>query len=332
MITNRLLIAIKKCCAFTLFALFFIQNLAYSQIDFPSNQGEVIHHKYYSLSYIEEAEQPEWVAYKLTRTMLKKVVNRKDEFHDDWHIESGSASYTDYENYDAGHLCPARQMQFDCTAMHETFFMSNMSPQVPEFNRRAWAFLEKLERNMVWKRGELWIYVGPVLSDIDTTIGENKVAVPKKFYRILYDPTKDESLAFLMPNERILAPLESFVVSIDSIESITNIDFFSSFDEQHQTRLEGSKTSTGWSLENPNLTYGYTAKARDCSTAEILNQQAKISINQASKAALMQLPNIGPEKAQAIMLRRPFKSTYELLKVKGIGPATFEKLKSYIVL
>lgn len=315
-----------------LLALLFCQVHAFAQIAFPSSNGEVIHHQYFSLSYIEEVEQAEWVAYELTRPMLKKVVNRNDEFHGDWHIESGSATYADYDNYDAGHLCPARQMQFDCTAMHETFFMSNMSPQVSEFNRRAWAFLEKLERNMVWRRGTLWVFVGPVLSESDSTIGENKVAVPSKFYRILYDPAKDESLAFLMPNQRILAPLESFVVSIDSIESITSIDFFSSFDEQHQTRLESNKTSTGWSFENPNLTYGYTAKARDCSTDEILKQQAKISINNASKAALMQLPNIGPEKAKAIMLHRPFKNTYDLLNVKGIGPATFEKLKNYIVL
>lgn len=313
---------------------FFAESIGFAQMSVPTHNGEHIVHEHYSLSYIESAEQAEWVAYKLTRAMLKKVVNRNDEFHPDWYIGSGSATYEDYsdDRYDAGHLCPARQMQFDCTAMHETFFMSNMSPQAVDFNRRAWAFLEKLERNLVWQRGELWVYVGPVLTDIDEYIGENKVAVPKKYYRILYDPAKDESLAFLMPNERILAPLESFVVPIDSIEAITKIDFFPDFDQAHQTKIEARTHSDAWEFANPNLSYGYTLKAIDCSTADILSDQAKISINKATEAALMELPNIGPEKAKAIVMARPFRSTYDLMKVKGIGKATFEKLKDYIVL
>jgi endonuclease G len=323
---------LRYTIAFLLLACTAVNLHCVAQICLPSYNGEVVHHQYYSLSYIEEAEQAEWVAYELTRSMLKKVVNRKDEFHNDWHIESGSSNYSDYENYDAGHLCPARQMQFDCIAMHETFFMSNMSPQVPEFNRRSWAFLEKLERNLAWNRGSIWVFVGPVLTDVEYFIGANQVAVPKLFYRILYDPKKDEALAFLMPNRRILEPLESFVVTIDSIESITNIDFFRDFDTDHQAKLESEIATEKWSFNNPNLNYGFTAPANDCNKEDILANQARININKASKAALIQLPNVGPEKAQAIINSRPYKRTYDLLKVKGIGAATFEKLKPYIVL
>lgn len=300
------------------------------QLNLPKSKGELIHHNYYSLSYLEEAEQAEWVAYKLTRPMLKKKVNRKDDFHEDWHIASNSASYADFQEFDAGHLCPARQMQFDCIAMHETYFMSNMSPQVPEFNRRAWAYLEKLERNLVWQRGELWIYVGPVLHNIDTYIGANKVAVPKLFYRIFYDPQTREAIAFLMPNKKILAPLETFTVSIDSIETLTGIDFFNDFESLFQKELEGNIRAENWNFENPNLTYGYNAKAMDCGASDFLAKQVKISINHSSKAALMQLPGIGPEKAKAIIEARPFQSTFELTKVKGIGPATLKKLQDFI--
>lgn len=305
-----------------------------AQNHIPTYHGEIIQHKYYTLSYIEKYEQAEWVSYSLSASQLKKVVDRKDDFHEDWYIKSASAAYSDYNNsgYDAGHLCPARQMQFDCIAMNESFFMSNMAPQVPEFNRRAWAFLEKLERNMVWRHKALDIVVGSVFPENPQTIGSNKVAVPSAFYRILYDAKKQEVIAFLLPNKRLLAPLETFVVSVDSIESITGINFLKDLPTELQNRIESQKGAGNWSFENPNLTYGYTLKPYDCSQADILSNSAKININTASKAALMQLPGIGDSKADAIIALRPYKNTKQLTKVKGIGTATYDKLKNLIVL
>ena len=60
----------------------------------------------------------------------------------------------------------------------------------------------------------------------------------------------------------------------------------------------------------------------------------KIDINRAEPWLLQALPGIGEVKAQAIVGYRnehgPFKRIEDLLKVSGIGPATFEKLKDYI--
>ena len=60
----------------------------------------------------------------------------------------------------------------------------------------------------------------------------------------------------------------------------------------------------------------------------------KIDINRAEPWLLQALPGIGEVKAQAIVGYRsehgPFKRIEALLKVSGIGPATFEKLKDYI--
>ncbi len=52
-----------------------------------------------------------------------------------------------------------------------------------------------------------------------------------------------------------------------------------------------------------------------------------VDINNASLAQLDTLAGIGPEKAQTIIDARPFSSVDDLLKVKGIGPATLEKIK-----
>ena len=52
-----------------------------------------------------------------------------------------------------------------------------------------------------------------------------------------------------------------------------------------------------------------------------------VDINSASLAQLDTLAGIGPEKSQIIIDARPFSSVDDLLKVKGIGPATLEKIK-----
>ncbi|MHB8105849.1 MAG: helix-hairpin-helix domain-containing protein [Candidatus Cryosericum sp.] len=63
---------------------------------------------------------------------------------------------------------------------------------------------------------------------------------------------------------------------------------------------------------------------------------ARISINRGTLADLDSLPGIGPVKAQAILDYRAqhglFKQLEDLQNVKGIGPKTYEDLKSLITL
>lgn len=60
----------------------------------------------------------------------------------------------------------------------------------------------------------------------------------------------------------------------------------------------------------------------------------RIDINRAQPWLLEALPGIGEVRAQAIVGYRsehgPFRRTEDLLKVSGIGPATFDRIKDYI--
>ena len=144
----------------------------------------------YALCYRESYEQAEWVAYTLTPEKLIKNTKRTGEFREDPEISTGSALPEDYRfsGYDRGHLAPAADFAYSLETMTDSFFMSNMSPQTPAFNRGGWAKLESFVRTLAAKAETLYIVTGPVLEkDAGEygSIGENCVSVPEYFYKAL---------------------------------------------------------------------------------------------------------------------------------------------------
>ena len=198
----------------------------------PSTTGAVIHHQYYSLSYSEEHEQAEWVAYRLSGKELKQPwVERVDNFRPDPQVKSGSATPNDYRNsgYSRGHLLPAADRAFSEEAMDETFFMSNISPQSSNFNKGIWRELEELARAWAKRNGELYVITGPVLTlEPKGKIGDNEVSVPAAYYKVLLDAEEPQvkGIGFIIPNEVSFEPLYKFAVTIDKVEEVTGLDFF----------------------------------------------------------------------------------------------------------
>lgn len=320
-----------RLCFILLPALTFVSSAA-QDLDFlPASRGEVIRHTYYTLSYIEAHEQPEWVAYYLSPDMLRRVYKRKDSFRPDPTVRTGSATYDDYKtapDYDAGHLVPCRQMQFDCNAMSETFYMSNMSPQHKDLNRHKWAHLERLERNMAWRNGGLYVITGPVLGRTRGTIGlDNRISIPDYFYKIFlsHNDRESKAIAFILPNEKAGLPLEDYVVSVDSVETLSGIDFFPALDDTLEERLESFSDKRKWSFSNPNPNYGYTRAPQSCPPL-----RSRININTASLDDLIALPGISKIRAQSIIASRPYGHTDDIIRARGIGKGTRKKLEGLI--
>ena len=179
---------------------------------------EIVRHSAFILSYQEEYELASWVLHRLVKEATLGKAERSNDFLSDPLVESGSAVAQDYSRsgYDRGHLCPAGDFKHDKELQDETFYMSNMSPQLPDFNRGIWSDLENKVRSWVKKRGELIIITGPILKKGLPTIGRmNKIAIPEKFYKIIYDPATEEAIAFLFPNEGSVELVKSFTISID---------------------------------------------------------------------------------------------------------------------
>lgn len=215
--------------------------------------GQVVIHRYYALSYCEELEEAEWVAYELLGDRLRQPwVRRTNDFRDDPKIACGDSDSEDYRGpeFDRGHLVPAADMAFNDTAMSQTFFMSNMTPQRAGFNKGVWRELEELTRDWAKKFEHLYVVSGPVFYEKPTEeIGKSKVAVPDAFYKVLLDLTEPElkGIAFLVPNQTTDEPLERFATSIDSLESITGIDFFYNLlDPKLEEKLESEFDVSLW--------------------------------------------------------------------------------------
>jgi len=233
-------------------------SLALSDNFLPtSTTGEIIERLNYTLSYSEEHEQAEWVTYKLTKRSIQKPnVKRTGDFRPDPKVRKGSASPRDYygTGYDRGHMVPAGDMNWDKKAMSETFYMSNMSPQIRNFNGGVWRELEENVRDWAYDFKEIIVVTGPVLTKgIRERIGGNKVSVPDLYYKVLLDVTEPEkkAIAFLMPNEVSYKPLSAYAVSIDEVEALTGIDFFHQFlDDDFEAELEAMDDIRLWDVDN----------------------------------------------------------------------------------
>ena len=246
MIEKRLI----KSWIFLLGIVLFGHINLYSQNYKPTNAGELIKHKHYTLSYIEEHEQAEWVHYFLTKEMIEGPAKRKDNFKADPLVSTRSASPKDYvkSGYDRGHLAPAADMKIDDVSMSESFYMTNMSPQAPSFNRGGWKKIEALVRAWATKT-DIYVTVGGILTKDLKKIGQG-VSVPEYFYKIIFNPKNNTVIAFYTPNSKLVNPIETYVVTVDEIEKITNIDFLSDLEDDLENEIESSVNKANWPFDN----------------------------------------------------------------------------------
>ena len=228
-----------------------------ADLEIPAGgKGEVIEHTGYTLSYNEKYEVPEWVAYELTREeVVTQSVERKDNFREDKAVTTGSATLNDYKKsgYDRGHMAPAADFRWSFDAMNDTFYLSNMCPQTHAFNAGIWSDLEEAVRSIAYEDECIYVVTGPVLTDGPyETIGENKVAVPKYFYKVILDYTAPtiKAIGFIMPHENSKEPLSYFAVTVDEVENMTGLDFFPLLPDDEEEKLESSLDTTLWALKN----------------------------------------------------------------------------------
>jgi len=209
-----------------------------------------INRRGYSISYNCDFNIANWVAYELSAEETNSKVKRKNNFKPDPLLDSCQVVPGDYarSGFDKGHLAPSADMCWSFQAMEESFYMTNMAPQKPRFNRGIWKRLEDQTRDWAVENNSVYIVTGPVLRNGLPTIGKNHVSVPEYFFRVIMDISEPElkGIAFLMANKRLTGDLTDFAVSIDSVETLTGLDLFYTLPDEVETTLEHSFNPANW--------------------------------------------------------------------------------------
>ena len=218
---------------------------------------EIIKHSAMVLSYNEQHEQANWVMHIIPKDVIVGIVTRTNDFRPDPKVSTGSSNVEDYWNsgYDRGHLAASADFRWSKKALSESYYYSNMSPQDPGLNRNAWSDLEAQIREWVVDYGDLLVITGPILNDTLHKVpqGSHRVSIPEAYFKIVVDMNseKTRAIAFLFPNKNVAYRPFQYVVSIDSIEALTGINFFPKIENSEE--FESQSDLSLWKLSSTKI-------------------------------------------------------------------------------
>jgi endonuclease G len=195
----------------------------------PPNMTQYICKTNYAIHYRYDTKTAEYVVEHVNLANITGPAKRRDDFRPDPAIprqhQSRLEDYTG-TGYDRGHLSPGANNNANDTNMSESFFLSNMVPQVPNHNRGIWRILELKIRDWALKGKDIYVITGTVYAPDAATVGPNRVGVPTHLWKVVVDQAGTKGIGFFLPNAAIpVADLPKYVVSIRDIEKITGINF-----------------------------------------------------------------------------------------------------------
>ena len=163
-----------------------------------------------------------------------------------------------FSGYDRGHICPSADRVNSKEANEQTFYLSNMQPQVNGFNAGVWLTMETQLRtwNTSKYRDILYVCKGGTIDKSSQIAGytKSKLIVPKYFFAAILAVKNGQYKAIGLWFEHKKnndKHLSNYVVSIDELEKLTGIDFFCNLPDNTEKEVESASKSemlTDWGL------------------------------------------------------------------------------------
>ena len=207
----------------------------------------------YSVGYDDSIPSARWSSYRVF-PYQEVHLKRPASFYVDERT-SAKVSTDEYvrSGYDRGHLTPnyAISVCYGAEAQKETFFLSNIVPQLHALNAGLWKDIEqRIVKRYVERYGEVWVQVGPLYSAHPKMVG--RLPVPEQFWMVISEYEHDKkgirAIAYLVPHEEKWrdAELTRYVVSVRQIEKLTGLNFFPKLPQPTQDKLETAAAPRAW--------------------------------------------------------------------------------------
>ena len=233
----------------------------------------------YALEWDNTKRHANWVAFTFDTTTSADNVKRTDAWSVDPKLPAEmQVQESDHKNdgFDKGHLCASEDRVYLKEANEQTFYYSNMSPQLNDFNGGFWGKLEA--RVQTWGRStadgvydKVYVTKGGTLNKLlknfkDTTVNGGTpttdangftihgLACPEYYYMAVLSQKDDvfHAIAFLVPHKEGMTrnpssdELKEYVVSVDKLEEETGIDFFCNLPDVLENEVEAAYNLNDW--------------------------------------------------------------------------------------
>ena len=196
----------------------------------PGAPDQILCRDAFAIGINYDTKVADWVSYYVTAESVSGTVPRHDNFSEDDEVPIAyRATLADYSGsgYDRGHMAPNATVNYSYEAMDQSFWLSNITPQLPGFNRVGWVTMESWVRGCALELGELYVVTGAIFDGPVMDFVGNYVGIPDRFYKAVLDPMTGDTTAFLVPHRDIgTDEAPDFVVSLEVLEEATGYALF----------------------------------------------------------------------------------------------------------
>lgn len=210
-------------------------NLGYYTHSFKMNGKS---YRNYSFGWSQKDRVALWVAYPLCRLYTNGSVGRTEAWALDPLLgEDSAAPFGGYAgSYARGHQLPSADRQCCYDANAQTFYGTNMTPQLNAHNGGIWSSLEDKVRNIANGSDTTYVVTGVIVSASSKKERDsygNSVTIPDAYFKAVLKYSKSSTLgawnaaAFYLEHRAYSGSVsKEHSMSIDELEEMTGIDFF----------------------------------------------------------------------------------------------------------
>lgn len=216
----------------------------------------LLHYTGFTVQYNPSNLQPDWVEYTLTAKQVKLSENTPKVsryFMPDPNLSLPQATPADYSKsgWVRGHMARRQDMKWSEQAIKESDYFTNICPQNDVMNNGVWHQIENLVRRIASRYDSVHVICGPIFTDTTNGyIGPNRLPVPDYFFKTLLikDATGYHAIAFLCPNNDKPLTIKEAACTVDEVEEIAKIDFFSYIPDKIEVVVESQMNLKKWGI------------------------------------------------------------------------------------